>query len=146
MCQRKYTLNLLANIGLLASKLASIPMEQSAKYSSFISDPISNPLLYRRLIGKLPYLTLTRLDICYSMHKLSQFMSSPKVPHLQAAYRILKYLKKTPGQGLFLSAKSDLCMKSYCDADWVACPNTRRSISAFCVFLGDSLISWKCRK
>ena len=68
-------------------------------------------------------------------------MSSPKVSHLQAAYRILKYLKKTPGQGIFLSAESDLCLKSYCDVDWVACPNTRRSISSFCAFLGDSLIS-----
>ena len=77
------------------------------------------------------YLTLTRPDICYSVHKLSQFMSSSRVPHLQ---------------GLFLSARSKLQLKSYCDADWAACPDTRRSITGFCVFLGDSLISWKSKK
>ena len=76
-----------------------------------------DPSLYRRIICKLLYLTLTRPNICYSMYKLSQFMSSPQIPHLQAAYKILKYLKKTPGQGLFLSATSKLKLKAYCDAD-----------------------------
>ena len=82
-------MELLADTGLLASKLASIPMEQSTKFSSTIGDPVSNPSLYRRFIGKLLYLTSTRFDKCYSVHKLSQFISSPKVPRLQAAYRIL---------------------------------------------------------
>ena len=146
LCQRKFTLELLFDTGLLASKPANVPMEQSAKFSSSMGEDVLDSSLYRRLIGKLLYLTLTRPDICYSVHKLSQFMSSPKTPHLQAAYRILKYLKKTPGQGLFLSANSKLKLKAYCDADWAACPDTRRSISGFCVFFGESLISWKCKK
>ena len=82
-----------------------------------MGEDVPDSSLYRRLIGKLLYLTLTRPDICYSVHKLSQFMSSPKVPHLQAAYRILKYLKKTPGQGLFLFASSELKLKAYYDAN-----------------------------
>ena len=82
LCQRKFTLELLSNTGLLASKPANVPMEQSAKFNSLMGEDVPDSSLYRRLIGKLFYLTLTRLDICYSVHKLSQFMSSPKVPHL----------------------------------------------------------------
>ena len=59
---------------------------------------------------------------------------------------MLKYLKKTLGQDLFLSASSELRLKAYCDADWAACPDTRKLVSGFCVFLGNSLISWKCKK
>ena len=47
---------------------------------------------------------------------------------------------------MFLSANSSIQLKAYCDADWAACIDTRRSVLGFCVFLGDSLISWKCKK
>lgn len=73
-------------------------------------------------------------------------MSAPKIPHLQAAYKILKYLNKTLGQGLFLSAESKLQLKCFSDAIWAACIDTRRSVSSFCIFLDKSLISWKCKK
>ena len=110
-------MELLSDTGLLACKPTNVPMDQSAKFRSSMGEAAPDPSLYRRIIGKLLYLTLTRLDICYSVHKLSQSMSSPQIPHLQAAYKILKYLKKTPGQGLFLSATSKLKLKAYCDAD-----------------------------
>ena len=132
LCQRKFVLELLSNTGLLACKPANVSMDQSAKFRSSMEEAAPDPSLYRRIIGKLLYLTLTKPDICYSVHKLSQFMSSPQIPHLQAAYKVLKYLKKTLGQGLFLSATSELKLKAYCDADWAACPDTRRLVSGFC--------------
>ena len=80
--KRKFILELLSDTSLLASKPANVPMDQSTKFRSSMGEDVPNPSLYRRIIGKLLYLTLTRPDICYSLHKLRQFMRSPKIPHL----------------------------------------------------------------
>ena len=50
------------------------------------------------------------------------------------------------GQGVFFPAQSDLQFKAYCDVDWVGCPDTRESLTGYCVFLGDALISWRSKK
>ena len=78
---------------------------------------LSDPGAYRRLIGRLLYLTLTRPDLSFAVHKLSQFVHSPRDSHLQAAHRILHYLKGTIGLGLFFSSASPLTLTGFPDAD-----------------------------
>jgi hypothetical protein len=144
--QKKYALEIFDDYGVLAAKPSLVPMESNQKLSRDSGDLIPDPTVYRRMIGKLVYLTITRPDISFSVQLLSQFMNSPRKPHLDAAYKVLKYIKSSPGQGIFFLANSSLQLKSFCDSDWANCPDSRRLVTGFCVFLGDSFISWKSKK
>ncbi|XP_021899481.1 uncharacterized protein LOC110815833 [Carica papaya] len=146
LCQRKYALDLLTETGYLGCKPSSIPMDPNIKMSKDDGELLSDITSYRRLIGKLLYLTISRPDICYSVNRLSQFLATPRTSHLQAALRILQYIKRTLGQGLFFPSSSAIQIKVFSDADWGICPDTRRSLTGFCVFLGSSLVSWKSKK
>ncbi|XP_019090009.1 PREDICTED: uncharacterized protein LOC109128318 [Camelina sativa] len=101
---------------------------------------------YRRLIGKLQYLTITRPNITFAVSKLAQYSSAPRKFHLQAAHKVLRYLKGTIGQGLFYGKDDDFSLRGFSDADWGACPDSRRSVTGYAIFIGQSLVSWRSKK
>lgn len=145
--QRKYTLDLIKDLGLLNAKPSVIPMKQHHTLLSNESSPFwSNISPYRHLVGRLIYLTITRPDISYPVHIHSQFLAAPRACHLDAAHKVVRYLKYTLGQGILLSASSSLTLTAYADADWGSCPSTRHSLTGYCVTLGNSLVSWKSKK
>ena len=83
---------------------------------------MSNLSLYRCLVGSLVYLTITRPDISYAVHQMSQYLSAPRSTHYVAVLHILRYLKGTLFHGPFYSAQSPLVPRAFSDADWASSP------------------------
>ncbi|CAA7016026.1 unnamed protein product [Microthlaspi erraticum] len=126
VCQRMYTLELLEEAGFTDCKSSSIPMDPSVKLVQDSAEPILDEIsLYRKLVGKMMYLTITRRDITFDVNKLCEFASTPKLSHLNAAYRVFRYLKDTVGLDLFYSVDLNLLLSGFTDADWLLCPDTR---------------------
>jgi hypothetical protein len=73
-------------------------------------------------------------------------MHAPRDSHFSLIKRVLRYLKGTLDLGLVLHRSSTHSLVAYSDADWAGCPDTRRSTSGFCMYLGDNLISWSSRR
>lgn len=133
MNQRKNSLELISEMGLSAAKpswtsldcnqkLTTTELDEVAGSSS--DEPLEDKGQYQRLIGKLLYLTLTRLDIAFAVKTLSQFMQNPKRSHWEAAIRLVKYVKREPGLGIMMSSNKKNTLTAFCDADWASCPNT----------------------
>lgn len=134
-------MQLLEDTGFLAAKPASVPLDPSLKLTTDDGPILSDITAYRRLIGRLLYLILSRPDITFVVHMLSQFFAKPRLPPLQAFHALIRYLKSNPGQDLFFFASSSLQARAFSDTDWGSCSDSRRSTAGFCVFLGDSLVS-----
>jgi len=139
--QRKYALDILEETGMQNCRPIDSPMDPNLKLMIDQSEVYPDPERYRRLVGKLIYLTITRLDISFAVGVVSQFIQNPHVDHWNVVMHILRYVKRAPGQGLLYEDKGNTQVSGYCDADWASCPMDRRSTSEYCVFIGGKVIS-----
>uniref|UniRef100_A0A2N9IB75 Reverse transcriptase Ty1/copia-type domain-containing protein n=1 Tax=Fagus sylvatica TaxID=28930 RepID=A0A2N9IB75_FAGSY len=146
LTQAKYTSDLISRAEITDSKIVDTPIEYNNRLNTHDGEPLPDATLYRQLVGSLVYLTVTRPDISYAVHIVSQFMAAPRSLHYAAVLRILRYLKGTLFYGLHFSSQSSLTLQAYSDADWAGDPTDRRSTTGYCFLLGDSLISWRSKK
>lgn len=114
--QQKYTLDLLAEYGFISSKQVSTPITVGT-IAYIKTRKLQDNTNYRKLIGKLLYITNTNLDIAYVVQQLSQHLKNPHEAHLTAAHRILRYLKGKPALWVFYSSTKDYKIKCYTDYD-----------------------------
>ncbi|XP_020111081.1 uncharacterized protein LOC109726061 [Ananas comosus] len=144
--RRKYVLDLLAETEKLGAKPCSAPMAPNLQLTANDNELFEDPERYRRLVGKLNYLTVTRPDIAYSVSVLSQFMSSPTVIHWEALGQILCYLKGALWRGILYKDHGHSNIECFSDADWAGSMVDRRSTTGYCVFVGGNLVSLRSKK
>ncbi|KAB1215703.1 Copia protein [Morella rubra] len=121
-------------------------MDPNQKLLKDEGELFEEPGRYRRLVGKLNYLTITRPDISYAVSIVSQFLDTPWVSHWEAVIHIIRYLKKSPSLGILYRRNGHLRVEGFTDADWAGSPSDRRSTTGYCTFLGGNLVTWKSKK
>ncbi|XP_019175853.1 PREDICTED: uncharacterized protein LOC109171181 [Ipomoea nil] len=145
LSQRRYMKDILTRSGMTDCKALATPAAVTQPATPSLT-PFENPTQYRRIVGALQYLTITRPDLSYSVNRLCQFMHSPTNDHWALLKRVLRYIKGTQDYGLRLSVSSSSDLHAFTDSDWAGCPVDRKSTSGYAVFLGDNLVSWVSRK
>nr|GEW23667.1 ribonuclease H-like domain-containing protein [Tanacetum cinerariifolium] len=121
LSQRKYCLELLHEFDLLAAKHVDTPLPENAtlNHTEFNDEHLLvNVSNYKRLVGKLIYLTNTMPDIAYVVHCLSHYMHSPLNSHLDVAIKVLRYLKGSLRSGIQINKTGNLKLRAYADSDW----------------------------
>ncbi|KAK9063841.1 hypothetical protein SSX86_017713 [Deinandra increscens subsp. villosa] len=146
LSQRKYCLDVLRDSKMIETKNCDAPMIPNGRLGAHEGDPLADAEKYRRIVGKLNYLTITRPDIAFPVSVVSQFMSSPRTSHWEAVCHILKYLKGAPGRGILYQNNGHHTVEGFTDADYNGDPTSRRSTTGYCIRVGGNLVSWKSKK
>lgn len=101
---------------------------------------MTDPTLYRSLVGGLQYLIFTRHDNAHSFNVVCQYMTRPADAHLFLVKMILRYAQGTLDCGHKYTPSSEY-ISAFSNANWVPDINTRRSITGYVVFVGDNPVS-----
>ena len=139
--QAKYARNLVKRFGLEKAAHARTLMAANAKLANDPSGESIDVTLYRSLIGCLFYLTASRRDIAFSVGVCSRFQSNPKVSHLNAVKRIIKYVSGTCDYGFFYSKESNLSLVGFFDLDWAGNADDKKSTIDGCFYVGANLVA-----
>ncbi|KAE8731219.1 Detected protein of unknown function [Hibiscus syriacus] len=144
--QRKYVIDILKEIGLLGCKPVATPIDPNQKLEKEDGVEPVDKNRYQKLVGKLIYLDHTRPDIAFVVSLVSQFMHCPSERHFKAVYRILHYLKGSPGKGIMFSKNGSRRVEIFTDADWGGSSTDRRSTTGYCSFIWGNLVTWRSKK
>jgi hypothetical protein len=102
--------------------------------------------LFKRLVGSLMYLTMTRLDIVYGVSLISRFMETPKESHWKVGKGILIYVNGEIDFGIKYSTSEDFKLIGYTNNDCGGSIDVKKSTSRYMFHFGIGMVSWESRK
>ena len=144
--QRKYILDLLAEIGMLDCKPAETLIVANHGLQILDGAKLADWEQYQRVVGKLIYLSHTRPYEAYAVGVVSRFMHLLQIQHMTAVMRILRYLKGTSSTSIYFDKNDHLDILAYTDADWAEDRDGRKSTFGYFTLVGGNLVTWKNKK
>ncbi|GKB89594.1 retrovirus-related pol polyprotein from transposon TNT 1-94 [Tanacetum coccineum] len=138
--QLQYAIELLKKYGMDECVSMSTLMA-TEELDADLQGTLTNQMTYRRMIGGLMYLTVSRPDIAFATFVYARYQARPMVKHLKEVKRIFRYLRQSYNMGLWYPKDSGFELIAYSDADHVGCKDDCKSTSGGIQFLGDKLMS-----
>lgn len=143
--REKYAKDLLQKSGMTSCRACPTPCKPHTQVLKEEGEVLSDPTMFRSIVGALQYLTFTRPDIAYALNTACQYMTAPTDVHFHLIKRILRYVQGTLKHGISFTS-GPWHLTAYSNADWAGDISTRRSTTGFVVFLGHNPVSWQSKK
>lgn len=140
-------LDLVSKFDLTESKPRDIPMSAGSKLTALDGEPLDTVAYpFATLVGSLLHLTVTtRPDIAFAVGVLSRFMAKPLTAHWHAAKGVLRYLAGTAALGITFRG-SDTTLTGFCDADYAADTDTRKSTTGYVFLFNGGAVTWSSKR
>ncbi|PRQ17740.1 putative RNA-directed DNA polymerase [Rosa chinensis] len=146
ICQKKYASEILERFGMEKSNSVRNPIVPGFKLMKDEGGVKVDATMYKQIVGSLMYLTATRPDLMYVVSLISRFMSSPTELHMQAAKRVLRYLKGTINLGVLYRRNGEEKLEAFTDSDYAGDVDDRKSTSGYIFMFSDGAVSWSSKK
>jgi hypothetical protein len=146
VCQQKYATDILKKFTMSESKPVNSPIVPGSKIHRDVNGAAVDDTYFKQIVGSLMYLTATRPDIMFSVSLISMYMSKPTELHLQAAKRILRYLKGTVSYGIFYKKGGEEELLAFTDSDYAGDEEDSKSTSGYVFLLSSGAVSWMSKK
>lgn len=144
--QKKYVLEVLERFGMDKCNPVHNPIVPGEKLEKYEDRARVDGTYYKQVVGSLMYLTATRPDIMFVVSLISKYMGNPSQLHLQAARKVLRYLKGTADFGLLYKKGGDEELTAYTDSDYAGDLGDRKSTSGYVFLLSSATVSWSSKK
>ena len=105
-----------------------------------------NATMYKQLVGSLMHLIATRPDLMYVVSLISKFMASPTELYLQAAKKVLRYLKGIVDLEVFYRMESNGELIAYTDSDYAGNVDDRKNTNGYVFLISEGVVSWSLKK
>jgi hypothetical protein len=142
--QKKYALEVLEKFGMNKCNPVLNPIVPGCRLSKDEDGVKVDSTIYKQIVGSLMYLTATRPDMMFVVSLISRYMSNPTELHMEAAKRILRYLKGTTDFGVFYRGTRELNV--YTDSDYAGDQEDRKSTSGYVFLFSSGAVSWSSKK
>jgi len=146
LTQSKYACDILHHFHMEDCKPSPSPFHSRVKLSVNCTSPEVYATLYHQHVGKLLYLTHTRLELSFVVGLVAQFMQNPHESHCKEAKRILRYVQGTVQFGIHYIAEEAPLLVGFIDSDWAGDPHDRKSTISYVFTLGSGPITWASKK